>query len=123
MKKSLMIATAAVLVIGGFTAIDAEAAGAESKCKTCHTFDKGGSNRMGPNLFGIVGRKAGSLDGYKYGNFLKNADFTWDEENLKAWMEDSGAVAKADGKRTKMPTQRVKGEKADEIIVFLKTLK
>lgn len=38
-------------------------------------------------------------------------------------MEDSGAVAKADGKRTKMPTQRVKGEKADEVIAFLKTLK
>ena len=122
MKKTLMIASAAVLVIGGFTAPDA-VAGAESKCQTCHTFDKGGSNRMGPNLFGIVGRKAGSLDGYKYGDYLKNADFTWDEEHLKAWMEDSAGVAKADGKRTKMPTQRVAGEKADEVIAFLNGLK
>lgn len=122
MKKSLMIATAAVLAMGGFTATDA-VAGAESKCKTCHTFDKGGSNRMGPNLFGIVGRKAGSLDDYKYGPYLKNADFTWDEERLKAWIKDSAGVAKAEGKRTKMPTQRVKGEKADEIIAFLNSLK
>lgn len=121
MKKTLMIASAAVLVIGGFTATEAMA-GAESKCKTCHTFDKGGNNRMGPNLFGIVGRKAGSLEGYKYGDYLKNADFTWDEERLKAWIGDSADLARADGKKTKMPNQRLTGDKADEVIAFLKEL-
>jgi len=122
MNRSLIIAAAAALAFTGMTA-DEAVAGAESKCKTCHTFDKGGKNRMGPNLFGIVGKKAGSAEGYRYGPYLKGVDFTWDEKRIRAWIEDSGKVAKADGKRTKMPTQRVKGEKADEVIAFLKTLK
>jgi len=123
MKNSLMIATAAALVLGGVTAGEAMAAGPESKCKSCHTFDQGGNNRMGPNLFGIMGRKAGSLEGYNYGPYLKSADFTWDEARVKAWIENSAGVAKAAGARTKMPTQRVTGDKADTVIAFLNGLK
>lgn len=50
-------------------------------CRTCHTV-KQGDNRLGPNLYKIIGRLAGSVDSYNYSSALENADFAWDEETL-----------------------------------------
>jgi len=122
MKKTVILATATALMLAG-VAISEATAGAESKCKTCHTFDKGGKNRMGPNLFGIVGKKAGTVADYRYGSYLKESDFIWSEEKLKAWIEDSKAVAAAAGKTSKMPSQHVADARADEIIAFLNSAK
>jgi cytochrome c2 len=46
-------------------------------CRTCHTI-KEGDNRLGPSLYKIVGRKAGSLQNYGYSSAMKGADFVWD---------------------------------------------
>jgi cytochrome c len=54
-------------------------------CRTCHT-TKEGDNRLGPNLYRIVGRKAGSLQTYRYSSAMKGADFVWDEEELDRFM-------------------------------------
>jgi len=123
MKKALMIAAAAAFLAGGFVATDA-VAGPEGKCKACHNFDSL-KKKTGPGLKGIVGRKMGSVEGFKYGSYLKakNAEgAVWDEAALRAWLENSKKVAKAAGGKTKMPPQRLKGEKADKVIEFLKTL-
>jgi cytochrome c len=50
-------------------------------CRTCHT-TKEGDNRLGPHLYRIVGRKAGSLPNYGYSSAMRNADFVWDEAKL-----------------------------------------
>ena len=50
-------------------------------CRTCHMV-KEGDNRLGPNLYKIVGRKAGSLPDYAFSSAMKEADFVWDEEKL-----------------------------------------
>ncbi len=102
-------------------------AGPEGKCKACHTFDQGGKHKTGPNLFGIVGKKAGSTDFKKYGKSLKHADWVWDEENLKAWVCDSKEAIREltgdDHAKTKMGKQKKCGDDAEAVVAFLKTLK
>jgi len=126
MKKSLWIAGAILLVSAALPTFSAYA-GAEAKCKMCHNFtDK---NKVGPGLKGVVGRKAGTHAGFKYKftKYIKGDAWTWDEEHLRAWMNNSKkAIKKFTGNKhakTKMPPQHVKGKKADAVIAFLKDLK
>ena len=93
------------------------------KCMSCHTFDKGGKKKTGPNLFAVVGRDKGSVAGFKYGTYLKGTSGVWTEADLRAWIKASKAVAKAAGKKTKMPSQKVVGKKADDLMAYLRTLK
>jgi len=93
------------------------------KCMSCHTFKQGGKKKTGPNLFAVVGREKGSVAGFKYGSYLKNAGGVWTEQDLRAWLLDSKGVAKAAGKKSKMPSQKIKGTKADDLIAYLKSLK
>jgi cytochrome c len=61
-------------------------------CRTCHTM-KQGDNRLGPNLHGIIGRKAGSLPDYNnYSSSMKNAGVTWDKATLDRFIADPDAV-------------------------------
>src|SRR6266436_925086 len=57
------------------------------QCAICHTIDKGGENRIGPNLFGVVGRRAGTMQGFRYTNaFRTTATFEWTEGLLGPWI-------------------------------------
>ncbi|MGY8666242.1 c-type cytochrome [Bradyrhizobium sp. UFLA05-109] len=58
-----------------------------NSCRTCHTI-KDGDNRLGPHLYRILGRKAGSLPDYNYSSAMKSADFVWDEEKLERFIAD-----------------------------------
>ena len=60
-------------------------------CRTCHTV-KPEDNRQGPNLHGIIGRKAGSLPGYGYSSAMKEAGFDWDADKLGRFMATPDAV-------------------------------
>jgi len=63
-------------------------------CGTCHSSEKGAAGRQGPNLFGVVGRAAGTKEGFAYSEaFLKGrAGIVWDRTTLDRWLEDPQAV-------------------------------
>lgn len=56
-----------------------------NKCKICHSVDEA-KNKIGPHLVGIFGRKAGSVEGFKYSDAMKNADITWDEDTIAKYV-------------------------------------
>ena len=57
-------------------------------CQGCHTLAKGGASLTGPNLWSLLGRQAGSKEGFNYSPAVKDADFAWDTANLERWLDD-----------------------------------
>lgn len=57
-----------------------------AQCKTCHVAEKG-VNRVGPSLWGIVGRKSGSIEGFRYSPANKNSGLVWTEDQLFTYLE------------------------------------
>jgi cytochrome c len=60
-------------------------------CRECHAFDKG-DNRLGPSLYGVVGRKAGTAPNFAYSESLKGSGITWDESTLDKWIANPNAL-------------------------------
>jgi cytochrome c len=89
------------------------------KCALCHTTEPG-KNKIGPSLFGVVGRKAGSLDNFNYSEAMKNYDHTWDAERLDTYLADPRAVVP--GTKMIFPGIKDKTER-DDVIAYLETLK
>jgi cytochrome c len=88
------------------------------KCVACHPLDS--KNSLGPNLRGVLGRKAGSVEGFRYSRAMKNADIVWDEKTLDAFLDDPQKVVPG----TTMPFSGIPDprERAD-LIAYLATLK
>jgi cytochrome c len=88
----------------------------ESRCGACHSV---AADRIGPRHAGVLGRKAGGVDGYDYSTALKASRLVWDRGALERWLTDPEAV---------IPGQRMgyrlgdAGERAD-IVAYLVTLK
>jgi cytochrome c len=63
------------------------------RCASCHDVSATTSAKIGPNLYGIVGRKAASLAGYPYSQGLRALNFNWDAAHLDAWLANPNDVA------------------------------
>jgi cytochrome c len=57
-------------------------------CRSCHSFEKGGPNMTGPNLYGVYGKAAGVHPDYSHSQALKSAGITWDAQTLDKWVEN-----------------------------------
>ena len=93
----------AALLTANFSAMAQNAAMGEklatSSCVQCHTFGKGEPPGAGPNLYGLLGRPAGSVAGFAYSDpFMKALQGkTWDKPLLERWLSDTQAVAPGSG--------------------------
>lgn len=89
------------------------------KCSICHALDSGPSRKAGPTLYGVFGRRAGTVPGYPYSDTLDGADITWGAATIDA-LFDEGPDHYIPG--SKMPMQVIAGagDRAD-LIAFLKT--
>jgi cytochrome c len=56
------------------------------KCASCHTIGKGEGAKVGPNLFGVLGRKRGSMSGFAYSEAMKNKGGAWDAETISQFI-------------------------------------
>ena len=61
-------------------------------CRSCHTITQGGAVMTGPNLFGVVGRRAGAVAGFNYSDGLRNAGFSRDAAHLDTWLTNPRAM-------------------------------
>ena len=58
-----------------------------NKCKACHLVEESTKKKVGPHLAKIFGRKAASIEGFKYSKAMRKADIVWDEKNLDAFIK------------------------------------
>jgi cytochrome c len=111
MKKRIV---SALIVIAASTAAASAqaqdvAAGKTSfnKCLVCHAIGEGAKNKIGPELNGLDGRKAGTVEGYSYSDANKNSGITWNEAEFKEYIRDP----KAKIPDTKMAFAGIKNDK------------
>ena len=91
-----------------------------NKCKACHGIEEGGKNKLGPNLWNMVGAPIAAVDGYKYSKALlayAGEAGNWNEENLDAWLKKPKDLVR----KTKMifPGLKKEADRAD-LIAYLK---
>ncbi|HBK05372.1 MAG TPA: cytochrome c family protein [Acetobacteraceae bacterium] len=115
------------LVLLGVIGVDAAAqaqdaaAGAvvfKTQCSVCHSPVEG-KNMVGPSLFGVVGRVAGQVPGFRYSPANKDSDLTWDQATLDRYLTTPQAVVP----KTIMPYAGLKdATKRADLIAYLSTL-
>jgi cytochrome c len=99
---------------------DADAGAKDArKCAACHNFEEGGPAKIGPPLWGVVGRDIASVEGFKYSDALTGKEGAWDYQKLDAFLAEPRGWAKG----TKMAFAGVKKpEERADVIAYLRSL-
>jgi cytochrome c len=88
-----------------------------NKCRACHQIGESAKNMVGPELNGVIGRKAGSVPGFRYSEANKTSGLTWDEATFREYIKNP--KAKVPG--TKMVFVGVHDDQdIDDLLAYLK---
>lgn len=85
-------------------------------CKACHKVGEGAKNGVGPVLSGVIGRPAGTAEGFNYSDAMKSSGITWDEASLSEYLKNP--KAKVPGNKMAFPGVKDDAKIAD-IVAFL----
>ena len=88
-------------------------------CATCHSFEKGGAPKVGPDLWGAVGRPIASVAGFAYSDGLKSVGGDWTYEKLDHWIANPKGMAA--GTKMAYPGEADAHKRAD-VLAYLQTL-
>lgn len=108
MRRAIFAMTALLAVAApapADTDLDARLAAANLKrgqllymvCKACHDVEAGLPHKVGPNLHGMFGRKAGTAEGFRYTDALVKSGIVWTPETMDAWLKQPGAMVPGNG--------------------------
>jgi cytochrome c2 len=86
-----------------------------NKCKACHAVDEP-QNKIGPHLVGIFGRRAGSVEGFRYSDAMKESGVIWNDETIAAYLADPRGYIKGN----RMALAGLKEEEIADLIAYLK---
>ncbi len=120
--RCAVLACALAFVPAAVAGQGSPAAGADvfQRCTLCHTINKDEGNKIGPNLFGIVGRKVGTAPGFAYSAALKDSGIVWTDAKLKEWV---GGPQKMVPGTSIVLVGSLDGQQTDDLIAYLNTKK
>lgn len=118
----LRLSTLAAFLVLGLSPASAQDAAAGKAvfniCRACHQVGEGAKNGVGPVLNGVIGRAAGTYEGYNYSPANKSSGKTWDEDTFRAYIKDPRAYIPG----TKMAYAGLKDEKKiEDLLAYLKS--
>ena len=92
-----------------------------NQCRVCHTPQEGGRNGVGPNLYRVYGRPAGSIEGFRYSVPMREraaAGLAWNEANLRAYLADPKAIVPAGS--MSFPGFRDNAQNISDVMAYLR---
>ena len=120
LKATGIVAMGLMLAAQAMAADAKNGASVFERCAICHSNTKDAPAKIGPNLFGVVGRKAGTMPDFSYSAAMKSAGFVWTADKLTAYVQHPQVVVPGN----RMAFAGINSAKdSQDLVAYLATLK